>query len=224
MKDRVWEIDFIRGAAIILMVLFHLIFDLREFYSINIEYSTGFWYYEGKLSAIIFILTSGISSTFSKNNLKRGGAVIGLGIVITLITYVYDSDTYIRFGILHLLGSSMILYHFIKKFSNICIFLIGTTAIVLGSKFSNLAVQSPYLFIFGLINKGFASLDYYPLLPWAGVFIYGAIIGRTLYSKRKSLFPNANRFKFLPYLGQHSLFIYLTHQPMLLVLLYLSNK
>jgi uncharacterized membrane protein len=201
-----------------------MIFDLREFYSYNIEYLTGFWYYEGKLAAILFMLTAGISSTFSKNNLKRGSIVFGFGMLLTLVTYVYDPVGYIKFGILHFLGISMILYHLMKKLKSTYLFLIGTAALVLGNIFAKMLVDSPFLFMFGLLNRNFSSLDYYPLLPWFGVFIYGVIIGRFLYAKRKSLFPDAKHFDFLSYLGRHSLFIYLTHQPMLIALLFISHK
>lgn len=207
-----------------LMVVFHLVFDLREFYSYNVKYLSGFWYYEGKLSAILFILTAGISSTFSKNNIKRGSQVFGLGMLLTIVTFVFTPGSYIKFGILHFMGSSMILYHFISNLKVKYLFLLGTAIIAFGNVFLKTSVASSYLFPLGLMNKNFISSDYYPLLPWFGVFLYGVIIGKTLYSEKKSLLASASKFELISYLGQHSLFIYLIHQPVLLALLFFIHK
>ena len=40
-SNRIWEIDFLRGIAIILMSLFHLLYDLSEFYNYDINYTSG---------------------------------------------------------------------------------------------------------------------------------------------------------------------------------------
>jgi uncharacterized membrane protein len=32
-NNRIWEIDFFRGIAIILMVVFHIVFDMRDIYN-----------------------------------------------------------------------------------------------------------------------------------------------------------------------------------------------
>ena len=64
-----------------------------------------------------------------------------------------------------------------------------------------------------------------PLFPWIGVFLVGAVIGRIIYSDRKTLFKNASGpllkitrpFEFI---GRHSLIIYVVHQPIVLALTY----
>jgi uncharacterized membrane protein len=223
-RNRVWEIDFIRGIAIILMTIFHLIVDLKDFYAYKIEYLSGFWYYEGKLSAILFMLVSGISCTFSKSNIKRGLKVFSFGMLLTLTTYFYDPETYIRFGILHFLGASMILYNFIKNLNNKMLIAISILFILVGNIFSDMLVDSPYLFPIGLINKNFASLDYYPLFPWFGIFAAGILIGKTVYKNRKSIFPFNFKHDFISLLGKHSLPIYLIHQPALLAILFVIHK
>ena len=40
---RFWEVDLLRGCAIVLMVLYHLVFDLNYFSVYNIDVSSGFW-------------------------------------------------------------------------------------------------------------------------------------------------------------------------------------
>jgi len=62
---RIIEIDFFRGIAILLMMIFHTVFNLSYFFGLNLEYARGFWYYEGKLSA-------GLAPTSAKGPQKEG--------------------------------------------------------------------------------------------------------------------------------------------------------
>lgn len=222
-KSRIWEIDFIRGIAIVLMIIFHLVVDLRDYYHYDIEYLSGFWYYVGKTAAILFMLVSGVSSTLSKRNIKRGAMVFGFGMLLTVITYYYNPELYIRFGILHFLGLCMILSRFLKKIHRKYLVISGTVSIVTGLFFDRMIVRTPYLFPIGLMDKHFDSLDYYPLFPWLGVFLYGMAMGHILYKTRQSLLPFVLKYDFFSYLGRHSLLIYLIHQPILLGVLYLFH-
>lgn len=223
-KDRIWEIDFIRGIAIILMIIFHFIYNLKEFYGYNINYTSGFWYYVGILAAILFMLTSGISSTFSKNNLKRGIKFLGLGMMLTLFTFFYNPEFYIKFGILHFLGVSIILYCFIRLISIKHILILSVLTIMLGKIVSSIEMNTSILFPIGLIDSGFSSLDYYPMIPWFGVFLLGVVIGKHFYSGKKSLFFISPKQGLISFLGIHSLLIYFIHQPILLVLQYFINS
>ncbi|NLY43853.1 MAG: DUF1624 domain-containing protein [Clostridiaceae bacterium] len=223
-KKRIWEIDFFRGIAIVLMIIFHLIVDLKDFYTYNIEYLSGFWYYEGKISAILFIIIAGISSTLGRNPVKRGITVFMCGMVITIITYLYNSSIYIRFGILHFLGTAMLLSPLFSKLNYILLSIISVCTLIVGNIFSKMTVESPYLFFIGLVNKNFSSMDYYPLLPWLSIFVLGIIIGKGVYRKGKRLLPFTLSKDPFSYLGKHSLVIYLLHQPVLLAMLYLLNS
>ncbi|MHC1758041.1 MAG: heparan-alpha-glucosaminide N-acetyltransferase [Negativicutes bacterium] len=220
---RIWEIDFFRGCAILLMIVFHLVFDLAAFWGYSLNYMDGFWYYEGKLSAILFMIISGVSSALSVHSFRRGLVVFACGLIITLVTYFFDSQTYIRFGILHMLGSCMLLFPFIKKLNSGWLLVAGTIAIAAGRWTRQLALPSSLLLPFGVTPLDFTSLDYYPLLPWSGFFLYGAGLGQLLYRKRLSLLHQPQPFWLQPLtaLGRHSLAVYLLHQPVLLSILYL---
>src|SRR5690554_5523073 len=95
-ENRVWEIDLLRTVAIILLVVFHLVYDLNEFAGLDVNYWSGFWYWVGRAAAWTFIFLSGISSGFSRNTIKRGIRVFGFGIVITMATYFFLGEQYIR--------------------------------------------------------------------------------------------------------------------------------
>lgn len=224
MKKRIWEIDFLRGIAIILMIAFHLVYNLKEFYSYNIEYTSGFWYYEGKTAAIMFMVLAGMSATLSKNSLKRGMQVFGYGMIIAFVTFFYDPKMYVRFGILHLLGFGMAAHHYIGGWKTHYLIVLGIGALFLGERISKLTVTSPFLFPLGLLSKGFSSFDYYPIFPWLGVFILGVVLGKILYADRKGFFSFYPRFDPIAYMGRHSLFIYLVHQPALIALLFIVHR
>ena len=71
-----------------------------------------------------------------------------------------------------------------------------------------------------------AVVDYMHLIPWMGVFLIGAAIGKVCYTDKRSLFPKPSdtlcKIKApIEFLGRHSLIVYLIHQPIGFVILYL---
>lgn len=201
------------------MISFHLIFDLNTFWGYNLSYRDGFGYYTGKLSAILFMTIAGISSGLGIRCFRRGLVVFCWGLLITLSTYLYNPQTYIRFGILHLLGSNMMLFPFAKNLKPLWLIVAGTTAVISGQWMAQLDIPTALLLPFGATPVGFSSLDYYPLLPWSGFFLYGAAIEKMLYKTHRSLFSQPPWLRPLTYIGRYSLPIYLMHQPVLLSLL-----
>ncbi|ACV62899.1 protein of unknown function DUF1624 [Desulfofarcimen acetoxidans DSM 771] len=220
--NRIWEIDFIRGIAIILMIIFHLLYDLAVFYNFPINIQTGIIYYTGKIAASLFIVVAGVSCSFSKNNLKRGTLLISLGMLIYLLTAVFVPGSNIIFGILQFLGLSMLLSPLVNRLDPCPLFVIGSIIIISKVYISDLTIGNSWFCPVGLPGPQFSSIDYYPLIPWFGPFLYGIAINKLFYREKHSLFkfspPQKNLFCFL---GQHSLLIYLVHQPVLLLILFL---
>ena len=73
---------------------------------------------------------------------------------------------------------------------------------------------------FGIYSPGFSSFDYFPLIPWLGVFLIRAALGMSAYSSRRSLLPWCLPGTFVNAAGRHSLLIYIAHQPLIMGLLY----
>jgi uncharacterized membrane protein len=60
-STRFWEIDVVRGIAIVMMVLYHLIFNLDYFGGYAVDSSGGFWRPFATVTASLFLLIVGVS-------------------------------------------------------------------------------------------------------------------------------------------------------------------
>lgn len=224
LETRYGEIDVLRAVAIVLMVLFHLVYDLKEFAGVNIDYQAPLWFSIGKISALLFIFISGLSSGFSRAPVRRGLNVLFYGIVITIVTYLFVRKEYVRFGILHFLGVTMILSSLIFRLSSRTLWgLVGSFAL-LGFWFKGQVVETSLFLPFGLMYDGFSSVDYYPLFPYLAVTLLGILAYRRFFAQRtEPLFPFRLNFGLTKWLSRNSLGIYLIHQPIILFIIFIVN-
>ncbi|HHV99910.1 MAG TPA: DUF1624 domain-containing protein [Clostridiaceae bacterium] len=220
---RIWEIDFFRGIALILMIYFHVIFDMNELFGYSVSYSQGLNYYIGKTSAILFMLIAGISCSLSRKNTKRAFKILAVAILITIASHLYNPEYGIKFGILHFLGVCILLYPLFSKINAYLLIVIGLCVIALNSWLSGIKVDFDYLFPFGIISDNFISSDYYPLIPWISVFLFGIAIGKIFYSKKQSLFKFELRENIISRVGRRTLLIYIIHQPVIMAVLSLID-
>ena len=210
-QNRIWKLIY-KGIGF--MVYF--CFCMNEFYDMmSIIY--GINYYIGKYQ-ILFILI-GISCSFSKKNRVRSFKILCIALLITLATYIFNPDYIITFGILHFLGVSILLFTFIRNLSNLILFILGTTIIMLSYSLHKISVNHNLFFPLGLITNSFLSADYYPLIPWFGLFIYGGVLGKILYSRKIRIVEPKLSILPITKLGQNTLFIYIIHQPIILIIL-----
>jgi uncharacterized membrane protein len=238
--ERFWEIDVLRGIAILMMIAYHVLFDLNYYDLTATDLSSLtmrlFLYPTGTT----FLLLVGVSLTLSYARvqdtlttnqlrikyLKRGGSVFGFGLLITLVTWVYPHDGFIVFGVLHCIGLSILLaYPFIR--CRVPALILGFFCIFIGVfVVSNVTVDFPWLLWIGFVPHNFYSLDYFPLFPWYGVVLIGVFLGNTLYRNNTRSFRIKDHSGFiisrlLCFLGRYSLIIYLIHQLVIVGVLYL---
>lgn len=235
-SSRFWEIDLLRGFAVVIMIIGHLLYDLAIFGGHPIDIYSLWWKIGASFTAGLFLLLVGVSLTLSASNIqnpstrffkliKRGMGIFLLGILLTTLTSLFLYET-IRFGILHLIGIAIIAsFPFLKLPAKIS-FSAGLISILLGIIFSRIQTNIKYLFWLGLPDASFQSLDYYPLFPWFGVVLIGIAVGKIFYpdKKRAFLLPDWSSFPAIRafcFLGRHSLIIYFVHQPVLLALLFI---
>lgn len=220
-KERIWEIDALRGFMILCMIVFHTVIASR---SMIAWYPLPRWLevFMGR-AGTLFVILSGISATLGKRSFRRGIMVFGCALVLALGTYLaaalglLDAQMVIRFGVLHLLGISMMLWPLLKNSKVWVLLVLGAVIIGVGYWFETLRVSSELLFAIGLRSRQFASGDYYPIFPQLGWFLLGGVIGKWLYPEKKTLLPKADSdnvvCRFLCMCGRNSLVIYLVHFP-----------
>lgn len=228
-KNRIWEIDALRGLLIPGMVLIHLIFDLVYLYGL-LPWNVPDWYWAFSNNyGASFVLLSGVSVTLGSKSVKRGLTVFLGGMACTAVTagmYVLgmaDKSIIIYFGVLHCLGVCMMLWPLFRNWKSWQLAVLGAALTVAGWAVRYRAlVDFPWLIPLGIRDVGFSSSDYYPLMPNLGYFLLGAAAGKALYREKKSLFPDfpceGPMVRFLRRCGVHSLTIYLLHQPVLAAL------
>ncbi len=236
-EDRFWEIDALRGIAVLMMITFHAAFDIYFFGDHGLDVHRTIWWLLARATATIFIILVGISLSLSRSRLgevsrnrlyekymKRGLKIFSWGLMITGITWIFLRGSFIIFGILHFIGISIILAipFFKRRYSNL---IFGAILFIVGVVLYTMEFDFSYLLWLGFQPEGIYTLDYFPLLPWFGVVLIGIFIGNTFYSdfERKIDLPDLSQrplIKQLALLGKHSLLIYLLHQPLLLLLLY----
>ena len=231
-KNRIWELDALRGICILGMMVVHFVFDLNEFAGLGLT-MPGWFNFCQHYGHILFILISGICATLASRSFRRGMIVFGAGLLITGVTlfmvYVlkFNRSLSIYFGILHLLGICMMLFPLFKRLPVWALAVLGAGFVALGvwlAALEPVAVSFPsaqglLLGAIGIRPAGFYSGDYFPIFPNLGWFLLGAVLGRTAYRRRESLLPRVNSdfwlLRFFRFRGRHSLWIYLLHQPVL---------
>ena len=215
---RYLQLDFIRGIAIILMVIFHISFDLNNFHFINIDIYHGVeWFYFRMLILTLFVLCVGISLLLSNQNsinfnktLKRFTLLIGVSTLVSVSSYITFPNTWIYFGVLHFVAFASLFGLLFLRFEWLALIL-GTLIITL---FNLHLINFSWLYSFlqTPLHLPKHTEDLVSFIPWFGVLLIGIFLGK----KRLFLFPlPSNQFtKAIGFLGKHSLFIYLAHQPL----------
>ena len=228
MQKRIWELDALRGLFVLGMVVVHFVYDLVELWGIvQWEYPAAFLLVKD-WGGLLFLLISGICVTLGHRSVRRGAIVLACGAVISAVTVgmywlrLSDRSIIIYFGVLHCLGVSMLLWPLLKKWPWQALLALAAALLALGYWFGTLRLGSNWLLAFNLRSDSFASSDYFPLLPDFGWFLLGAVLGKTLYRRKRSVLPNARcQFRPLQAVGRHSLEIYMLHQPVLSGICYL---
>ena len=225
MRRRFDVLDAWRTLAIVLMAAYHFLYDLYIFGVISADrlFSAPLNVLE-RFICCSFILLAGASARFSRNNLRHGLIVLGAGLVVEIGAAVAGQT--IRFGVLMLLGSSMVLWHFLgkglQKLPGWSV-AAGSGVLFFAARWwtGRTAVSVPWLYPLGFTAPGFYSADYFPLLPWFFLFLIGTALGGWCLAHRENRLLAVRLPGVLTWPGRHSLIIYVLHQPVLYGISYL---
>ena len=230
-NERIWELDAARGIAILCVCVVHAFYYLDRCSSLIINWSP-FFYWIKQYGGTFFVILSGLCASLGiKSNVKRGLLVLGCGFALTLATEllyicgIEDATIRIQWGVLHMIGFAMLAYNLFKKLPDMLL-LVLSLAIILGGYYllANVRIKNPWLFPLALRTYPFYAMDYFPILPHLGWYMFGSLIGKYLYKEKKSLLDwkcrDGAAAGFLCFCGRNSLIIYMVHQ----VLFYLTAQ
>ena len=224
-KKRIEIIDALRGLAVVLMVIHHLLYNIWQFLGgpswlfTNPVFDVLHYVFAG-----LFIFLSGVSSRFSRGNIRRGLIAIALAACISVVMYLMDMP--IWFGVLHLLGFSMLFFGItgkawdkIPRKAAPVVFVALIVAGALAREYINVSVDNPIaracISVLGWPQAGFRSFDYFPILPWIFVFLMGTWAGLYIVDRKLPDRFYEMKFPLFPAIGRKALLIYILHQPIL---------
>ena len=240
---RVGILDEIRGFAIICMVVYHAMYDLKYIFGLDVPIFFDSWFDVIRdIFAGLFIFISGTVCRYSSNNIKRGAQCFFIGMIMTFVMPFFSSGT-ILFGILHFLGVSMMLFGLGQKLfdllpswvgiavsvllyvltMNVCMEYVNGTLVtgyfgiphLFQLHFPVEAYNVGVLFPLGLHDLSFSSADYFPMLPWFFLFLAGSYFGIIAKGGRLPKFCYPTHIRWLATVGRYTIWIYVLHQPVL---------
>jgi uncharacterized membrane protein len=231
-SGRVDAVDGARGLAIIGMVAYHLTWDLADFRLIwPLLPFTPPMRLLSHVVASVFLALVGVSLALAH---RRGfqqrafwwrlAIVAGAAALVTAGSVVFAPGEGIFFGILHCIAAASLIAAPFVTAPAWASLAAGLAAIAAPFLIHSTLFDSPWVLWLGLGEALPNTLDWYPLLPWAGIVFLGlslalapGVIPRLTSPKRWRAASGPSRA--LCFAGRHSLPIYLVHQPILIGLL-----
>ena len=226
--NRSLELDVLRGIAVILMVLFHFGFDLAEFgyasYRTTVDME---WQVFRAVVLSMFLVAVGMSSYLAYSNgvsskklLKNLLKLSLVSVVISIGSYVAFPHSWIYFGVIHFivlaLPVSILFLH--KPYIALFLGLIIPLSYALG------LFHLDFLLAWSVEHLGIPSftVDVVSFTPWFGLVLLGVfLMSKNLFGFKLKVSKLNEKLSFL---GQHSLLIYLVHQPLLFGIFMLIKK
>ena len=240
---RYYLLDSLRGISIISMIAFHLCYDLFMIYGINTSWYfypiTAVW---ERSICVVFILVSGMCLNFSENGIKRGILLNLAGFAVTCVTVIAEPNQAVWFGVLNLIGCSMmivsVLLDNLKKIRPLSGALISFLLYAVSYdvskgyvglfgldivKLPDFLYSCKYLAFLGFPSSDFFSTDFFPLIPWIFLFAAGFYLWNFIVEKNLTKYFEL-KIPVLDKIGRYSLWIYLAHQPIIMGILMLAMQ
>lgn len=230
---RFWEVDLLRGVAIILMIVYHWVFIV---WFLNIQETQPYawqWLVVARTASTLFLLLVGVSLAVSAQKYtlhellvarsQRGKTLIWGAIFVTVLTWATVPELTIWFGILHCIAVAQFVSIPLSRWRGRAL-LAAIGAWGIGSVLSGIRVEYPWLLWLGVRPENFSTLDYWPLFPSIALVWLGICLGNLEYQNYERVF-SVTRWNWIPatrvgrllrMAGQHSLLIYVLHIPFLL--------
>ncbi|MGD9571267.1 MAG: heparan-alpha-glucosaminide N-acetyltransferase [Thermoleophilia bacterium] len=237
---RLWEVDAVRTLAILMMVAYHVAYDVDLLApSVDIDPFGGGWRVLQVMCGSTFLFVVGVSLAISnsrgsargligaalyRRHLRRALEVAAAAALVSVATFIALGDDWVRFGVLHCIAAAMLIGPLLIPLGRWNALLAGVVLVAgLWVRELDPVGGVPGLLVLGVPQPGGEGVDWYPVLPWFAPFLLGLAAGLALYPGgrrgawgRRLPTPSWARPAGLP--GRHALPIYLIHQPVLIPL------
>jgi uncharacterized membrane protein len=148
-KPRYLMIDVTRGFAVLLMIIFHVAYDLNNFGLVSIDFFKNvFWFVFPRFIVTLFLICVGVSlALVHKEGIKwvavrrRFYKIGGWALVISAVTYFLFPKNFVYFGILHCIAVSSVVGVFFVRPPKLAL-LIGLMSVI-----SNLIFKPTLFFL-----------------------------------------------------------------------------
>lgn len=232
---RIGIFDAVRGFSVVSMVLFHLCYDLRFIVGADLSWFAPPLQDVWRCSiSWAFLFIAGCMCPLSRSNLRRAAQYGAVALAIWLVTTVVAVDTPISFGIIYCMAACTLVAWALGRLGLLphgplaaALLLVGFLALQglsdgtvgfgpLSVKLPHELYATPWLSWLGLPDAGFASGDYYPLLPYLLLYLAGAAMGAQWARRGYPTWARAAHVSPLNFVGRHALAVYVIHQPVIL--------
>lgn len=214
-------LDSLRGIAVIWMVIFHTAYDLQMFQFVTWDFSTGFWFAFPRVIAFTFLFCVGLSLNYTHrprinwDSLIKRSQKLGLAaLIISVATYFLFPSNWIYFGTLHCIFAGSILGALLVNKRRLALVLLILILIC------QYALNFDIKWVSSLTKR--QSMDFIPIYPWFWSILLGILIQPFL--SKLSILQGIKPNRYLNFLGQNSLKIYLIHQPVIFGLIWVVRQ
>src|SRR6185295_310406 len=198
---RIGAVDALRGSALLLMFVYHFAFDLRFYGVTSADFEHDFFWLSFRALIVGTFMT-----------------LVGVSLCLAERAHATSRHFWRRVAII---AASSVLASPLAGRPRTAL-VVGAAVIAAGVFWSHPMFDARPLSWIGFVTKKPATEDYVPLAPWAGFVAMGIAAGHGLARGGfRALAPLAGAPGWLRWLGRHSLFVYMIHQPMLLGVLWL---
>ena len=232
-------LDTLRGITLVSMIVYHLCWDMVYLFGADWDWyrSAGAYIWQQSI-CWTFILLSGYCWNLGRRHGKRGLSAFCGGMLVTAVTFAVTPESLVFCGVLTLLGVAVLLTiplaPLLRRIParaglavSFSLFLLtrDVTDGRLGFEGAQLLAlpenwyRSWFTALLGFPQPGFFSTDYFPIIPW--IFLFWT--GWYLYPLRRQE-PSHLALPVVTAMGRHSLLVYLLHQPVIYVVLWLLTQ
>jgi uncharacterized membrane protein len=227
------SVDALRGLAMLWMTVFHFCFDLNYFHYIRQDfYNDPLWTWQRTGIVGLFLLCAGMGQALAVGQgqdwprfWRRWGKVACCALLVTAGSWMVFPPSFIYFGVLHGLAVMLIVARWllVRGVSQAALLIGGAALIALywvaPATLTAWAMpetidgfNSRAFNWLGLVTSKPITEDYVPLVPWLGVLLWGAALGRWLPARQPMPETGGGAMRALAVLGRWSLSYYMLHQ------------